>query len=104
MKYDFEFAETKKVDKEVELPFYAQDGCYFIMISEEETIVRIKPAVSNGIDIEMQRKEDICHKSFLKQALVDAKPITENEFMKWYNKSIDKINSIVLTPLIDVLP
>lgn len=97
MNIDLTVIEERKIEREIDVPFFSKDPCCFRMITKNETIVSIHPNGSSNMtdSIEIFEPTSIHYESTLIRT-IEAKEITEAEFTKQFYKVRDRIDKLFL--------
>lgn len=91
MKISTTATETKKIEKEIELPYYSQDIGSFMMIAKNEAVIMVK--YSDGIvgyEIVMHEKNSCLYDNALLRA-AGGKESSAIAFVEAYNQCNNKI-------------
>ena len=91
---------TEEVVVELKLPaFYKEVGDWYLMITENETIVRVSP-ICKGACIVTCTKDCINHPNYMEDCM-KATPVTPYEFFKAWHLIMDHLEEEMHQPLLN---
>lgn len=104
MYIDLTITEEKKIQKEILLPYFAEDICNFYMVANDKKIIILRKSGSLlGQCIEMLYPKSVCYDTSGLARAASGEEVSEETFMKAYYEVMGKFDVAVFPSVIEAI-